>query len=88
LFHFFAFVGVHTWSNAFVCVLFFLKHKIKAKHYSNTEECYTYDGRKSLEAMEFNHIPIWIHVSGLPMGMTNKEIVELIEKWAIHGCRQ
>jgi hypothetical protein len=37
-----------------------------------------YDGKCTLESMEFNHIPIWIRVSGLPMGMMNKEVAEII----------
>jgi hypothetical protein len=28
--------------------------------------------------MEFNHIPIWIRVSGLPLGLMNKEVAEII----------
>lgn len=32
-----------------------------------------YDGRKSLASIQFNHIPIWIRVLQLPMGMMNKE---------------
>jgi hypothetical protein len=37
-----------------------------------------YDGKHTLEAMEFNHIPIEICVSGLPVGMMNKEAAEII----------
>jgi hypothetical protein len=31
-----------------------------------------YDGKCTLEAMEFNHIPIWIRVSRLWLGLMNK----------------
>lgn len=37
-----------------------------------------YDRKRALEAMEFNHILIWIRVSRLPMGMMNKEVAEII----------
>jgi hypothetical protein len=37
-----------------------------------------YDGKCTLEATEFNHIPIWIRVSGLPMGMMNRDVEEII----------
>jgi hypothetical protein len=37
-----------------------------------------YDGKHTLEAMEFNHIPIDIFVSGLPIAMMNKEAAEII----------
>jgi hypothetical protein len=37
-----------------------------------------YDGKCMLESMEFNHILIWIRVSGLPMGMMNKKVAEII----------
>jgi hypothetical protein len=37
-----------------------------------------YDGKCTLESMELNHIPIWIRVSGIPMGMMNKEVAEII----------
>uniref|UniRef100_A0A0A9EJY8 Uncharacterized protein n=1 Tax=Arundo donax TaxID=35708 RepID=A0A0A9EJY8_ARUDO len=37
-----------------------------------------YDGRKELEELEFNHIPIWIRVSQLLMGMMNKAVAEII----------
>lgn len=32
-----------------------------------------FDGRKHLEDIRFEEVPIWIRVSGMPLGMTNKE---------------
>lgn len=37
-----------------------------------------FDGRKRLEDIKFDNIPIWIRVSGLPLGMMNKETGEMI----------
>lgn len=37
-----------------------------------------YDRRKELAAVEFNHVPIWIRIFRLPMGMTNKSIAEVV----------
>ncbi|KAF0919235.1 hypothetical protein E2562_029006 [Oryza meyeriana var. granulata] len=37
-----------------------------------------YDGKQTLESMDFNFIPIWIHVSSVPMGMMNKVVAEMI----------
>jgi len=37
-----------------------------------------FDGRKRLEDIMFNNIPIWIRVSGIPLGMMNKETGEMI----------
>ena len=37
-----------------------------------------FDGRKRLEDIMFDNIPIWIRVSGLPLGMMNKETGEMI----------
>lgn len=37
-----------------------------------------YNGRKALKDVEFHHIPIWIRVSNLPMGMMNKEAAVII----------
>ena len=36
------------------------------------------DGRKRLEDILFDNIPIWIRVSGLSLGMMNKEAGEMI----------
>ncbi|XP_062193580.1 uncharacterized protein LOC133896988 [Phragmites australis] len=37
-----------------------------------------YDARKDIDAMEFTHIPIWIRVGKLPMGMMNRVMGEII----------
>jgi hypothetical protein len=37
-----------------------------------------YNGKKALEAIEFSHVPIWIWVSRLPMGMMNREVAEIL----------
>jgi hypothetical protein len=37
-----------------------------------------FDGRKRLEDIMFDNIPIWIRVSGIPLGMMNKETGEMI----------
>lgn len=37
-----------------------------------------FDARKDLEAVEFTHVPIWIRVSKIPMGMMNREVAEII----------
>jgi hypothetical protein len=35
-------------------------------------------GKKDLDAVEFTHVPIWIWVLKLPMGMMNKSVAEII----------
>lgn len=37
-----------------------------------------YDRRKALEEVEFTHVPIWIRIFKLPMGMMNKSVAEII----------
>jgi hypothetical protein len=37
-----------------------------------------YNGKKALEAIEFSHVPIWIWVSRLLMGMMNREVAEIL----------
>ncbi|OEL27892.1 hypothetical protein BAE44_0011090 [Dichanthelium oligosanthes] len=37
-----------------------------------------YDGNRALRELEFHHIPIWICVSNIPMGMMNKQVAEII----------
>lgn len=37
-----------------------------------------FDGKKRLEDLNFNHIPIWIRASGMPLGMMNRETGEAI----------
>jgi len=36
------------------------------------------DERKSLDELEFNFIPIWVQISGLPLGMMNVDTAEVI----------
>jgi hypothetical protein len=37
-----------------------------------------FNGKKALEAVDFHHVPIWIHVSKLLMWMTNRKVAEII----------
>jgi hypothetical protein len=37
-----------------------------------------YDGKKNLDAIQFDHIPIWIWVFKLPMGLMNRSIAEIV----------
>jgi hypothetical protein len=37
-----------------------------------------FDVTKTLDEYDFSHIPIWIRVSNLPLGMLNKDTVETI----------
>lgn len=37
-----------------------------------------FDESKTLEEMEFNHVPIWVHVSNLPLGMMDDETGSLL----------
>jgi hypothetical protein len=52
-------------------------------------EMVPYNGKKDLDAVEFTHVPIWIWVLKLPMGMMNKSVAEIIgnEVGFISRCR-
>jgi hypothetical protein len=38
----------------------------------------SFNGKKALEAVEFHHVSIWIHVSKLPMWVMNRKVAEII----------